>query len=78
MRPRQTLPSAPGGSLVVSPLLIAGHFPSAVPSELTKLAHIVRDTVFLDGGSIWWSQGLRTGELRQTREGEFHRTSKHS
>lgn len=28
-----------------------------------SLAALVRDTVYLDGGSIWWSPGLANGQI---------------
>lgn len=29
----------------------------------TAQAALVRDTVYLDGGSIWWSPGLASGKV---------------
>lgn len=38
-----------------------------ITSRILKLftAALIRDTVYLDGGNIWWSPGLASGEQVQ-------------
>lgn len=35
---------------------------------IIELAALIRDTIYVDGGTIWWSPGFSTGEYQQVTD----------